>query len=211
MTEKDFEMIQTELDKHYYEYAKKDFLIKLEHYKNISDLLSKRNELLKSEKSQKTFPNFFATSFAKYMGSYDIMPVKGEDIDTDWISSIDVRYEDDYGVYVEIELNENEYLANKKIFKRFNLQSEKTERSELEWKTKSDALVFKYFEDDNEDIAVFDILYEGYVNALFYYTIENDEDFEDCCDNEGGCCENEGGYCKNEDECCESDNGCCRE
>lgn len=167
--------IQEELDAAYSEYARRDFDLKYSHHQSIEDKLLARNQIVSEQQAQGKLLDFYERAFCNYDVSTELLPLDSEsNPDARWIRSLVARYEKDYSIYVEITLNTNKYLANERIFKRVNLETDKSEGSRLDWKERVSAPIFSYFGGDGEETMVFDMLYEIYVDAVFFYFQEND-------------------------------------
>lgn len=173
--EEELMSIQEDLDKAYTEYARRDFDLKYSHHQAIEDKLAARDRIV--SESPDRFSDYCEKVFLNYDTAGEFLPLNANDKpEASWIKSFVARYEKDYNVYIEIHLNENPYLKNDMIFKRLNLDTNKSEKSELEWKERVDAPIFEYFENDDEDTMIFDILYEIYVDSAFYYFAEEETD-----------------------------------
>lgn len=173
ITEESLQNIQEELNKAYTEYAKKDFHLKYNHYQLIESKLHRRDNIICEMQAQNKLLDYYEQAFLKYDMSTEFLPVDPDgNPDAKWIKSVVARYEKDYNIYVEIKLNENRYLNNNVMFKKVNLETDECKNSPLEWKSSVKAPIFDYFQNSSEDTIMFDILYEIYVDSVFYYFLE---------------------------------------
>ncbi|KMV66796.1 hypothetical protein M970_011260 [Encephalitozoon cuniculi EcunIII-L] len=87
--------------------------------------------------------------------------------------SLVAEYLDGYGYRVHIELNENEFVSNKTLTKRVDLSLASVEKTGVVWRGNRRYPVFEFFESDTQDLDMFDILYELYVNSASYFLMSS--------------------------------------
>jgi hypothetical protein len=174
--------IQQELDQRYVEFVKEDFMAKLRHHKKILPFLAKRDQIVLDPSYG--LSDYWERSFLNYELGREILPVDARgSADVKWVKSLKAEYLNDYVCFVQLELYENEYVENKVLSKKIDLESNEIEASEVAWKSGGRRGIFLFFESDQEDFEVFDILYELYVNASFYYAFMDEEEAENNGDN----------------------------
>lgn len=168
------EEIQKELDVKYIEYAKKEFQLKLEHFNHIKPLCEKRDNFLKEHPD--LFLNFWEQAFQNYDFGQELLPADFENkYDSKWIKCLKVEYLDNYFCSVKIEVNDNEYVENLVLEKKFSLENQDVEGTKVIWKSNNKCPLISFFETEEEEFEVFDYLYELYINAYFYYALQDEE------------------------------------
>ncbi|TBT97556.1 hypothetical protein CWI38_2480p0010 [Hamiltosporidium tvaerminnensis] len=159
--------IQEELDNEYIEYTKRDFELKLSHYTQIKPILDQRDLIFADLK------NPWELCFLNYEMGCELLPIdKNNKVIADFIENIKVWYEENYFCCVEISFTDtNPYFSNKKLLKKFSVLSEETENTKINWTEKINAPIFQFFEEEEDILETFDVLYEMYVNAIFYLSL----------------------------------------
>ncbi|KAL7346466.1 nucleosome assembly protein [Encephalitozoon intestinalis] len=157
--------IQSDIDGEHEAFARRDFECKLEHHRNIKPLLGKRDGLVR-----RAVECYWARALANYRPGAALLPVDALGRpDTRWLRSLEVDYLPEYGYRVHMELNENEFVQNTALTKKAYLGRRDVERSGVRWKGDLRCAVLGFFETDTQDLDIFDILYELYVNSAFYF------------------------------------------
>lgn len=163
---KDLEEIQWEIDREYEEFSKRDFECKLEHHKMIKPLLIRRDQAIAKMDSGRYWERVLGRC---EVGEMILPRDSSNSINTEWMRSLSVDYLDGYAYRVEMEVNENEFVANKTLMKKVYLLEGEVERSGVRWKGNRKCPVFEFFDTDTVDLDIFDILYEVYVNSASYF------------------------------------------
>ncbi|KAM0685283.1 hypothetical protein COBT_003508 [Conglomerata obtusa] len=160
MTQKNQSLIQLQdkLNKNFEDYAAKEFQFHLENFKQIEPILSER------EKYIKDIPNFWSTSLTNSELGKD-----QTSIDYSFITSLVVKYEEEFWCSVVVCLKENPFVKNNKLIRRFNIMTEELVMTNPDWIKKNDNVFLNFFETNEVDCDMFDLLYDIYVNAIDYY------------------------------------------
>lgn len=178
MLEKDREElteIKQQIDEHTSKYVEDDFNLKLNHHKRIADILEKRDEIIKQLPPEE-LNLFYERVIENFDPLYGFFPTKADQkCDFSFMKSIKVEYLDDYKMKVSMELNENEYIENKKLEKTMYLFDVEPETTKILWKNGKGACpLFDFFENNEDDFETFDILYEFYIDMLFFAEVDSD-------------------------------------
>ncbi|KAH9410944.1 hypothetical protein HK407_09g13570 [Ordospora pajunii] len=160
--------IQSEIDNEYEKFAREDFECKLRWHKIVKPLFAKCREFVHR------LPDFSNTYWEQVLLNYEIakalLPVDEDgNIDAKWIKLLEVDYLDGYMYRVHAELHENNFVGNATLTKMICLNQKRVETTAVEWKNDVRWPVFAFFESMDEDLEVFDILYEAYFNSAFYF------------------------------------------
>ncbi|KMV66675.1 hypothetical protein M970_010030 [Encephalitozoon cuniculi EcunIII-L] len=162
--------IQRDIDEEHLVFARRDFECKLEHHKAIRPLLLRRDSVI----SEALLEMYWGRALAGFDAARGILPRDGCDrISTQWMRSLVAEYLDGYGYRVHIELNENEFVSNKTLTKRVDLSLASVEKTGVVWRGNRRYPVFEFFESDTQDLDMFDILYELYVNSASYFLMSS--------------------------------------
>lgn len=173
--------LQHILDDSLVTFIKEEFELKYKNHIKLLPVLCERDKLIsKYLGSQK----FWEVSIYKYDAIHDILPIKYDSsvetisnpdtsvdaiIDCSFIKELKVFYEKEYWCCVEIHLNENQYVSNEKLTKKFNINSGEVVANEVVWKKCVVAGIFEFFESSVNEYEIFDVLYELYINAAYYF------------------------------------------
>ncbi|KAK6089640.1 hypothetical protein P3W45_001406 [Vairimorpha bombi] len=170
------EEIQHELDNQAKIYAKKEFNVNLEYYNSIKPLLQKRDEFLLKSREMGKLEDFWVQTFLNCDIGLEMLPSDtNNQYDASWIKSIKVEYADNFICSVRIELLPNEYIENNALEKRMCLSDQEVEYTKVLWKGNNKCPIFSFFDNESEEYEIFDYLYEIYINAYFYYSLQNEE------------------------------------
>lgn len=169
--DKKLHSFQSKIDKQYRIYAKNDYNMKLTFYNSMKSILKERDDFISDLCNNGA--NFWGKAAISCQQLLVLLPEE-EELPLTWIESIKCSYEDNYVCKVEITLLRNQYLNNRKLIKTFNLIENSSEGTELKIKKESNCLFFNFFRDNDHDLEVFDILFDFYVNAVYYFIISND-------------------------------------
>lgn len=172
--EKDLQKIQHQIDREYKKFAKRDFDLKLEHYNAIKPILEERDMSIQSVSNNDNGENFWERAGRNFPSFCDLLPSEDENFSLSWMESLKCWYEDEFICCVEITLSRNEYLNNRKLWKKFSLVDHTSEQTELKIKKQVDCLLFDFFNKNDYDLEVFDVLYELYVNGVYHYCNADD-------------------------------------
>jgi hypothetical protein len=177
VAERTLKEMQSSLDEKYIEYSKKDFGLKLEHYNGLKEDLEKRNKLIEEfGQTDSVYKDFWSIAATNYEMGAEILPIgKDNAINAHWINYIKVWYEEGYMCCVEIDVRENPFISNDLLHKKFSLISDECDGSKIVWKERCDCELFDFFEVNEENLQIFDVLYELYVNGIFYFQLNNEE------------------------------------
>lgn len=169
--------IQQAIDENTANYVKEDFKLKLSSHKKISDVLEKRDRILKEEFTKEELEQFFKRVFMSFDPLQEFVPVKDDNTyDFSFIKFIKAEYLDDYKMKVTLELYENEYIDNKVLEKTMHVYEGEAEGTKIIWKSeKGSCPLFDFFENEDDDFESFDIFYELYIDLLFLSDIVSDE------------------------------------
>jgi len=167
--------IQNTLDTINMEEHKQEFNLKLESYGRIKEILEERNRIAKEiEGFWETV--FLNSEFADILlGSAGDREDSGE-CEAYWIDSLRLEFRPNYKCYVAVVAKENEYFENTLLEKEFSwFEPGECKFTQMVWKGKKvmDNTLIRFFscEDSSEDddnMSVFQILYDLYVNAVYY-------------------------------------------
>ncbi|KAF7683575.1 hypothetical protein TCON_1210 [Astathelohania contejeani] len=171
----EFMRIQNQLDEKYTLLLREEFELKYKHHQSIRPILDERTMLFKKWQETNDFDHFWSQAILKYEIGVDILPVDSAgNPASDWIKDLKVDYEPGYFCNVEIVVKENEFIENKILTKRFSVENNEREVTKLIWKNKTSAPIFEFFENDEDELEIFDVLYELYVNGIFYFTFNSE-------------------------------------
>jgi hypothetical protein len=181
MEEKRLLEIQEKVDLMNEEVAKKDFLLKKEHLEKMKDLLKERDSIVKK------VPEFWMKVFGdseslEILHNDQIVEDEEEAADAEevflqcqWIRAIRIEYREGFRHYLRIEINENPFFENSLLEKEFSLFTFDPEfiSTEIRWKGKqlleNPLLRFFSTKENDDNLAIFDILCDIYVNGAYYY------------------------------------------
>jgi len=168
--------IQRELDDHISNYVEDDFNLKLNHHKKIAELLEKRDKAISDSFSKDDLHEFYSKIFANFDPLRELFPCKDDQsADYSILKSIKAEYLDDFRMRVVVELFENEYVENKALEKTIYLFEQEPEPTKIVWKNeKGNCPLFDFFENEDDEFEIFDILYELYVDMLFLAEMESE-------------------------------------
>lgn len=156
---------QNKIDRQYKIYAKNDFILKLTYYDSMKSILKERDEFINDLINSGI--NFWQKVCENCAIFHQLLP---DDQENSLIfDSIKCYYQENFICGVEIILRKNPYLHNRKLSKKFNLIENTSDGTELKIKKETQCLLFDFFRDSEQDLEVFDILFETYVNAAQYY------------------------------------------
>ncbi|KRH93414.1 DNA replication factor/protein phosphatase inhibitor SET/SPR-2 [Pseudoloma neurophilia] len=158
---------QDKIDKQYKIFAKNDFALKLTFFNSMKLILKERDEFITDLNNNGI--DFWERVCQNCQLLNDLLP---DDSEISFIESLKCFYEENYTCGVEIILKKNEYLYNRKLSKKFNLLENDSEGTELKTKKETNCLLFDFFKDNDNDLEVFDILFEIYTNAAQYFFIK---------------------------------------
>lgn len=153
---------QDKIDKQYKIFSRNDFLLKLSYYNGLKPVLKERDDLINDLTSEGI--NFWEIASKNFKNFENIFP--SEDF---FIESLNVFLEENFICGVEIIISRNKYLSNRKLIKKFNLFENNSDGTELKVKKEYNCLLFEFFRDSDNDLEVFDVLFELYVNAAQYF------------------------------------------
>ncbi|OAG29050.1 template-activating factor I [Nematocida displodere] len=173
--------IQNIIDELNVKALKKDFLGKLEDYKSMEDVLNKRNHT--TDEIEGFWEDVILNSeFA------DVFCDEKEDatLDMSWVDTLKVEYREDFKFYVGIKTKENEYFDNELLEKEFSLfERQDCLKTAIEWRGKevTDNPLLRFFSskdctDCDDNMNMFHILSDLYVNSVYYY-MRCDEEVSD--------------------------------
>lgn len=159
--------VQGELDGEYARFARRDFECKLEHHSRIQRVLARRDEMVEGSGLA---DSYWGRAFLAYDIGMEILPVdENGQFAAGWLRSLRVEYLEGYVYRVHMELGENAFVENECLTKEMYLDEREVETTAVRWRCSERHGVFAFFESENEDFEVFDILYELYVNSAFYF------------------------------------------
>jgi hypothetical protein len=167
--------IQDELDDFTSTYVEEDFKLKLQHDRKIKHLLAKRDKIVEQfSKEEKNV--FFGRICSNFDALAEFFPVKADgECDVSFIKSFKAEYLEPFKMRVFIELYENEYIENLSLEKVISLFEENPDTTKITMKNeKGSCLLFDYFESNEDDFEAFDILYEFYVDQLFFVNLDDE-------------------------------------
>ncbi|KAI5171187.1 template-activating factor I [Nematocida sp. LUAm3] len=191
--------LQNGLDDINLEALKKELLIKQKDFENIKEILEKRERYIRE------IPNFWQTVFSKteylyvLLGKEEVKEGEEECIPFEWIKSLKVDYRSGFRYWIEIEVEEgNEHIENRKLTKEFSVFEENNNNSvwtDILWregrKPLPECALLRFIsseeDDDEDDLNLFQILSDIYVNAIYYY-MRTDEPVNNECPNHGDNC-----------------------
>lgn len=165
--------IQQELDDMYFEFAKKDFEVKLAHHKKVQKILAERDALF-LEMPEAEMKSSIQKAISNFEPIRDLLPQDSKgSCDSSFVKFIKAEFLDDYKMKVTVELHKNKYVENTILEKTMYLFEKDPEGVEVKWKDEQGACqLFDFFEADDDDLESFDIFYEFYLNLAFYSTAE---------------------------------------
>lgn len=185
--------IQREIDRRNVEASKQDFMAKTELYNGMKGMLDERDKMVSE------LAGFWQTVFV-HSEVLDILyndviledsaeqkDKESEDeyertfLECEWIDSVRIEYRDSFKVFVEVRTRDNVFFDNPRLTKEFSyISSESLETTPIEWKGKKmlENPLLRFFSGDNDNnIPIFDMLCDIYVNAVYYY-VKSDERME---------------------------------
>lgn len=168
--------IQDELDNNTSKYVEDDFNLKLAHHKRVSEILERRDKMISESFSREELDAFYFKIFTNFEPLRELFPLKEDQtVDSSIMKSIKAEYLDDFRMRVVLELFENEYVENQTLEKTMYLLKSEPDSTKIVWKNeKGNCPLFDFFENDDDDFEIFDILYELYVDMLFLADMESE-------------------------------------
>ena len=164
---KELDEIQREIDDERRRLAARDFELKLSHHVAIKPLLARRDEVVRSGAG---CAGYWARALGSYGAGAALLPRDAHNrAAAGWMRSLEADYLPGLAYRVHVELNENEFVSNRWLTKSMRLGAREAEKTAVVWRDNRRWLVFEFFETDAEDLDVFDILYELYVNSASYF------------------------------------------
>lgn len=182
--------IQKDIDRKNLEASKKDFLAKLDLYSSMADTLGKRDELAKE------IPDFWQCVFVdseildvlyndeiiSEEKEEEIEEAEGMFLGCEWVESISAGYREGFKHYVTLKAKENPFFENAVLEKEFSFFStEGFKFTEIKWKGKKmlENPLLRFFStgENDDNVGIFDMLCDLYVNAVYYY-VKNDDRLE---------------------------------
>jgi hypothetical protein len=165
--------IQENLDQKYAEFVKKDFEMKLSHFNDIKDILKQRDEAIFVSESESEA--FVSAAINNFEAMHDLFPrLSDESFDASFLKFVRAEFLEGGKMKITAELKDNSYVENKILEKTVYLSFEKDpEPTKIIWKDdKSNCPFFDFFANEDEDLEIFDVFYEFYVNMIFYSTLK---------------------------------------
>ncbi|KAI5149728.1 hypothetical protein ENBRE01_1081 [Enteropsectra breve] len=169
----ELEEIQDTLDEEYIKYLKQDYDVKYEHFKNLKPTLERREKIVSNLGEEKA-SLLIDTAISKLDGMQDLLPIN-ENKEYDYIvKMVTVEYTGEGKATVRLNLKPNNYIANEYLERQINFFENAPTPARIEWKDESGRCpLFNFFEDYDDDLEIFDIIYEFYVNYIYYAKFDN--------------------------------------
>lgn len=170
-----FNQIQSDIDDQMSKYIEDDFKLKLKHYQTINPFLIKRDVVVETftKEEKLAFYNAILSNFKAFAQLFPLLHDGTQDVS--FLKSFKAEYAEPYKMKVSMELYENEYLENSRLEKTIDLFDDDAETTKITWKNeKGSCLLFDFFENTEDDFEGFDIIYEAYVDQLFFAEIDSE-------------------------------------
>ena len=177
--ENDLIACQENLNELELEFYRREFELKLNHFKACLPIYQQRDSILQNTLSREQLAEIYARAFSSFDAIDDLLPLTSEQkYDTSFIKFIKAEYLEGERVRVTLEMYENDYVKNSKIEKTVYLFDKEPEQDTIEWKDEPySCVMFDFFSSETDCLDLFDIIFELYSN-LVAYCFEDDEGSE---------------------------------
>jgi hypothetical protein len=166
--------IQDKIDESYLDFVKKDFDLKLSHYQKIKADILKRDTILLEQMDESALTVFMSNAITNFEAIQDLFPQTAKkSFDSSFVKFLKAEFLDNYKMKVTMHLNENKYVNNSILEKTIHLFEDEPEAAKIEWKDDQGLCpILDFFESDEDDMKIFDIIYKFYVNLVLYSVLE---------------------------------------
>ena len=158
------------VEEQYDAYIKNEFDLRLAHHNSIKELLEKRDTILLEKMTEADRSRILADAFENYDLLLETLPVNpNKTYDSSLINFIIAELLPGYKVKVKLMLKPNEYIKNQELVRVISLFNPESEPVKIEWiDERGRCPLFDFFESEEEDFEIFDMIYDFYVNLQFY-------------------------------------------
>lgn len=174
--QKNLSKVQSEIDVLTEKYIEDDFNLKLEFHKKLTPILAERDSMLRNL-TKEEYHAFLENAVQSFPAFLEFLPVKHDNtVDVSFIKFFKAEYLEEFKMKITLELYENDYIENEVLEKTLFVTDENPVLAKVIWKNeKGNCPLFDFFESDEDDFEAFDILYELYVDQVFFSTLAEEE------------------------------------